>query len=142
MPSNSAYRTMVVTGEEALARTICLYLRLSGLDCHHARTVDDALDAIEQQSPHIIIIDLGMAGSEGMNLTATLRQKAVLAQILVMSSEPTVDRIIDAYRIGASDYLIMPFENLDIIGHAVSEASARLTKWKRTIEKILPEETL
>lgn len=141
MPAHPSHRTMVVTSEQALARTICVFLRTAGYESLFASSVGDALADIETHSPHIILIDLDMAGSEGLDLVATLRKQSDLAQILVMSSNPTLDNIIDAYRIGASDYLIMPFENLNILKSAITEASGRLAKWKMIIEKILPEES-
>ncbi len=140
MDSESGFLVLVVTGVPATARTVTTYLKVRGYRCAMVHSLTEAMEWLESSTPHILLVDLDLPGADGLDLISRIRTDCDLSQVIAMSTETTIDRIIDAYRQGASDYLPMPFKNLNIIGAAVADATARLVKWRALLETSLAGE--
>lgn len=133
-------RVLVVDQEPAIGRTICAFLKLKGYDCHTAASPEEAFIWLETNTAHIMLVDFDVCGIEGLGILEKLRRKGSLSQILAMSSHPTVDSIVEAYSLGATDYLLKPFKNLNEVYVAVSQAAERLTRWRELLARTLSEE--
>ena len=133
-------RVLVVDGEPAILRTLTVFLKMRGYDCHSAQSAEEAAGWIEENTAHIILIDLDTAGAGGSSVLDRLHRLGGLSQLVAMSAHPTVDKIIDAYQLGASDYLAKPFKNLDDVDVAVSHAAQRLARWRVILSQTLSEE--
>lgn len=133
-------RILVVDGEPAILRTITVFLRLKGYECHAAASSEEAFAWLDTNTAHIMLVDFDVYGIEGLGILDKLRRKGSLSQILAMSSHPTVDNIVEAYSLGASDYLVKPFKNLNEVLVAVSHAAERLTRWRTLLAETLAEE--
>ncbi len=81
------------------------------------KIVDDgemALEAIKQEIPDLIILDLMMPVMDGFTLLEHLKGKYTLP-IIVVSARSDFDSIEKAIQMGAADYLIKPFNPTDLI---------------------------
>jgi DNA-binding NarL/FixJ family response regulator len=70
-----------------------------------AGTIREARLAIPRFVPGVLLIDLGLPDGDGVDLVRSLRRDRVEAQMLVLTSATTPDRIMDALRAGAHGYL-------------------------------------
>jgi two-component system, NtrC family, nitrogen regulation response regulator GlnG len=88
------------------------------------RAFDDGADllaAVELSTPDVIMTDIRMPGTSGLQLLEQLKARGVAAPVIVMSAYTDVASTAAAYRKGAFDYLPKPFD-LDEAVAAVERA--------------------
>ena len=102
--------TVLVVDDDA---QICDMLR-DYLDEHGFKvlTAGDGAGArslLAEQIPHVVLLDVGLPGEDGLSLARHLRENYDIGIIMVSGASDTVDRII-GLEVGADDYLAKPFD--------------------------------
>ncbi len=69
-----------------------------------------ALSLVREMTPDVVITDHHMPGLSGLDLIRRLRLDRPGLPIILMTGESTESLAIEAFRVGASDYLVKPFE--------------------------------
>jgi two-component system phosphate regulon response regulator OmpR len=68
-----------------------------------------ARSMLAEQIPHVVLLDVGLPGEDGLSLARHLRENYDIGIIMVSGAGDTVDRII-GLEVGADDYLAKPFD--------------------------------
>jgi len=130
-----AAHVLVVDDEPLTAAGLTQYLNLQGYSARAANSVREALTAIEQQTPDIILLDLVMPEETGMVLLQELRQDPEMSTlpVIVTSALKDTDDIVGALRAGANDYITKPVDLPILLARverhlALSEAMAGLER--------------
>ncbi len=132
---------LIVDDEPSILRTLSLCLRREGFTCETITDSRAALERLRQDPPvHILLTDVVMPGMDGLDLIRVLREEEVFTQVVVMTAYSSVDRIIEAYRLGASDFLPKPFKSLDQVVSVVRAAEARYQRWRSALTRTLKTE--
>lgn len=103
-------RLLVIEDDPALGASLARMLRFEGYAPTLVTTGEDALVERLRQPVDCILLDLGLPGISGLELTRRLRRLGDLTPILMLTARQlTGDRVagLDA---GADDYLVKPFE--------------------------------
>ncbi|MCP3955721.1 MAG: HD domain-containing protein, partial [Desulfobacterales bacterium] len=88
----------------------------------------------------IVLTDINMPGISGIEILKQVKQVSPMVQVIVFSGFGTTDNVIEALRLGASDYLAKPF-NLDLLLHTIARCIERYTLIKERMErKVILEE--
>ncbi len=132
-------KILVVDDEPAILRTLSALLHLEGYSCETEADPVAALERLRTEMFHLLITDLVMPGLDGLELVRQLRHENGFAQVIIMTAHSTLDRAVEAYGLGASDYLLKPFRNLDEVLHLVREAHGRLRRWHDAMARTLQE---
>jgi len=104
-----SYRLLIVEDDSAVAETVIELFENAHYSVKWAATGVDALQAVAQFEPHIIILDINLPDMLGFDVCATLREQRHLQPILILTvSDSDIDKIIGFER-GADDYLTKPF---------------------------------
>jgi response regulator of citrate/malate metabolism len=74
-----------------------------------ARTGAEALDAVREQRPDLVLLDIYLPDMTGLEVLRALRAGADPVDVLVVSAARDLDTVREAYRGGAVQYLIKPF---------------------------------
>jgi two-component system KDP operon response regulator KdpE len=106
--SNAAPRVLVIDDEIAIQRVLKPSLGAAGFDVSSAETGGEALRAVAQNEPDLIILDLGLPDMDGKDVIASLREWTD-APILVLSARHDETERIAALDTGADDYVPKPF---------------------------------
>ena len=111
---------LVVEDEDNIREVIGRYLEREGFSVREAADGYAALDAIEQQEPDLIVMDLMLPGIDGLTLTRQVRQQSGIPIIILTARGDTSDRI-RGLDWGADDYLPKPFSPRELVSriHAV-----------------------
>ena len=83
---------------------------------HQVRGLDSGealLDALEQDMPDIILLDLKMSGMTGLETLKQVRKKAPQAVVILLTAYGTVEDAVEAMKLGAYDFLI---KSVDLSG--------------------------
>ncbi|SMC95864.1 response regulator [Sporomusa malonica] len=85
-----------------------------------ARTVDEALGLLNKHDINLVLLDIFMPGTSGLELLTQIRDKGKDIDVIVVSAACDMQTIKKALRNGAVDYLIKPFE-FERLNTALSE---------------------
>lgn len=97
---------------------------------HNVTLAEDGQDALEKfrESWHeIVFSDIRMPNMTGIELLAEVKKINENTQFIIMTSHASVDNSIAALKKGAFDYIIKPFDELDIVVEAANRAIANLS---------------
>ena len=108
-------RVLVVEDDAALSEVVCTFLGDEGYACVPAFSGTEALLAAERAGEKgapfdLVILDLMLPGVPGEELIGRLRAAGVDAPVIVTSAKSAVTDRVGLLRLGASDYLVKPFD--------------------------------
>jgi two-component system KDP operon response regulator KdpE len=105
---------LVVEDEPQMRRFLVSALAENGLRTVHVGTRAGMRAGAVAHDPDLVVLDVGNVGTDGVGLTARLRQwtAAPIVAVLDSSAEVQRNRLLDA---GADDYLVKPFESADLL---------------------------
>ena len=101
---------------------------------HEITLAEDGKDALEKFNStwhEIVFSDIRMPNMNGIELLTAIKKINENTQFVVMTSHASIDNSIDALKKGAFDYILKPFENLDVISDAAERAIANLSGIRR-----------
>jgi two-component system response regulator MprA len=110
-----ASRILIV---EDSAEVIALLERVLGEQGYDVSAVTDGdagLARALDQAPDLVILDLGLPGRDGLQVTAELRRRGVTAPVLMLTARGAVADRISGLEAGADDYLAKPFDAEELI---------------------------
>jgi PAS domain S-box-containing protein len=113
---------LVVDDEKSIRLTLAEFLRVDGHTVRVAATAAAALQLLAEEPADVIISDIVLPQTTGVELLRRLREVVPRAQVLMMTGEPTVDTAAACLRAGAFDYLIKPLTKgplLQVVRQAV-----------------------
>jgi len=99
---------LLVDDETALLRTLSMNLRARGYDVLTSETGEDALATVRQDSPDVVILDLGLPDISGVEVLRQLRGWSAVP-VIVLSARHGSDDKVQALDLGADDYVTKPF---------------------------------
>ncbi len=88
-------------------------------------SVRDALAALEQESPQVLVSDIRMPGGSGVELLQTVRDRLPGLPVITMTALSDLDSAVAAFQGGAFEYLAKPFDvdrAVELIRRVVDES--------------------
>ena len=106
---------MVVEAGEESAATMTALLRMYGYDARAARTGRDALAAVDQTHPAVVLIDLDLPDADGCEVIRRIRSRAAAPEVIVVTAHTTRARRQDATAAGATAVVLKPAEASELL---------------------------
>jgi len=100
---------LVAEDEPIMLKTIELRLKKDGHTVITADNGRDALAHLDSQSPDIIITDIMMPYASGLEIVGKVRNDGKKTPIIVLSSMGQENVVLEAFNLGANDYITKPF---------------------------------
>src|SRR2546422_1647372 len=82
------------------------------LTCERA---EDALPLLTEGRVDLLLTDLRMAEMDGMALLGRVREMSPASSTIIMTAFGTVERAVEAMRLGAYDFILKPFDQADLL---------------------------
>jgi DNA-binding NtrC family response regulator len=115
---------VLIADDDAASRRL-LEVRLRALGCEVATAVDgrEALAAVQQEPPALLMLDLQMPRMDGMEVLRTLRRDGIDLPVVVITAHGSIETAVEAMKEGAADFLPKPFDpkHLEIVVRKVLE---------------------
>jgi two-component system, cell cycle response regulator len=126
---------LVVDDEETLRSVVSQVLSADGFRVAEAASGEEALESFATHEHQVVITDIRMGGMSGIDLLTSIKQRNPDTEVVIMTSHASLDTALTALRAGAYDYLIKPFESLDLISAVAGRAAekARLVAMNREL---------
>lgn len=123
-------KVLIVDDEHAIRRFLRTSLDAHGYEVYEAATGEDAILQTINARPDLIILDLGLPGISGIDVTKRIREWTQTPIVILSVQNQDTDKI-EALDAGADDYLTKPF--------SVGELTARLRVAMRHVHEEEPE---
>ena len=101
---------LIVDDHEPHRTLLANYLGALGCDCKTAGGGNEALASVAQHAFDLILLDLRMDDLDGMEVLKRARDSGFRRDCIMMSAEGTISHAVEAIRLGATDFLVKPFE--------------------------------
>lgn len=88
----------------------------------------EALAVVAEMAPHVVLMDIKMAGMDGIEATRQIKQRFPEVKVLALSAYEDDDYVLEMVKAGASGYMLKDADNTIIISgiEAVHEGKARI----------------
>jgi two-component system alkaline phosphatase synthesis response regulator PhoP len=107
-----AYKIAVVEDDELILNLVGINLEKQDYLTRCFTSGEALLDCIADELFDLFILDIMLPGISGVEVLDSLRKKDIHAPVLMLTAQGQVQNKINAFKIGADDYLVKPF-NMD-----------------------------
>ena len=111
---------LVCDDDTSIVEAICIYLENEGYSIFKAYNGEEALEVIENQEIHLIIMDIMMPKLDGIRATMKIRENNKVPVIMLSAKSEDSDKIL-GLNLGADDYITKPFNPLELIARVKSQ---------------------
>lgn len=116
-------RILIVDDEDIVRTLFATYLGET-YTCETAANAQEALDILSRARFALVVTDMQMPGLSGIELLRKITELYNDTAVIIISGINRTQRVMDAIRLGASDFLIKPCE-LDVLTISVERALER-----------------
>jgi DNA-binding response OmpR family regulator len=106
---------LVVDDDPKIVRLVRAYLERDGHLVTEAADGDSALDAMRREPPSLVVLDLMIPGTPGLDIIRRTRATGDRTPILVLSARGLTSDRIAGLEAGADDYLPKPFSPAELV---------------------------
>jgi len=108
-------KILVIDDELVICSGCHMILSDLGHKVDTCNTCKEGLDAIRKRDYHLVLLDMKLPDSDGMEILKTVRVEKTGIYIIVMTGYATIRSVVSAMRFGAFDYLPKPFTDEELI---------------------------
>jgi two-component system alkaline phosphatase synthesis response regulator PhoP len=107
-------KVLVVEDELKIARLVRDYLHQAGFAVLEAADGATALSVARSERPDMVVLDLGLPGMDGLDVTRRLRETSSVPIVMLTARSEESDRIV-GLELGADDYIVKPFSPKELV---------------------------
>jgi len=106
----SAFRVLVIDDDPGVRDYMEALVSRQGYRVSAAADAEEALAGLDRTKPDIITLDVVLPGIDGLETLRRLKQRLPEVPVVMLSGHGQARNIVEAMRLGASDFLRKPFE--------------------------------
>lgn len=114
------YTVLVVDDDKEIREAIEIYLKNEGLTVLLASDGVEAIERLQENEVHLIILDVMMPRMDGISATFKIREQKNIPIIILSAKSEDTDKIL-GLQVGADDYVTKPFNPLELIARVKSQ---------------------
>lgn len=107
-------RILIVDDDAALSEMLSIVLGQEGFDTVHCATGTDALQALHDSRPDLVLLDLMLPGKDGVSVCRDVRLVSDVPIVMLTAKSDTAD-VVAGLEAGADDYIAKPFKSKELI---------------------------
>ncbi|MEK7316255.1 MAG: sigma-54 dependent transcriptional regulator [Candidatus Eisenbacteria bacterium] len=129
---------LVVEDDEAMRETCVLLLGRAGYFVEAVDNGEAAIARVQTGPPvHIVVVDVRLPKKDGLSVLSAIRLTHPEVSVVIMTGHATIENAIQAMKLGASDYVVKPFEREEFL--KVIEHQVRVRELERKVESLRSE---
>lgn len=114
--ANSRDRILIVESDPVVSDLIGRQvLQASGYQVYVASDASTAIAKALQWSPDLIITNISLPGLSGKDLLVALSSQGIATPVIILAPRGSESEIIQTFRLGASDYLLLPLREAEVV---------------------------
>src|SRR6202521_3059738 len=131
---SASMNSLIVDDEPTIRETCAEVAKQSGMKAITVASVEEALEVLENSAVDIVLTDLMLRRTSGLELLKRVRATNPTLPVIVLTQHGTIDSAVAATRLGAVDYVTKPF--------SIEELRARLERAAQAVELQLENQLL
>ncbi|HTY38295.1 MAG TPA: response regulator [Bacteroidota bacterium] len=133
-------KILVVDDEENVCQSIKKVLSRKGYDVSQALTVDDAVKLIKEMTFDLVITDMMIPGTSGLELLQIIRDHYPELEVIMITGYASIESAVKATKLGANAYLPKPFTPDELTKVTESTLADRVLKARKAAPAAKPVE--
>ena len=105
---------LIVEDDEKIAELVAKNLEAAGFATARARSGEAAQEEVKRIEPALIVLDIGLPGIDGYELTRRLRRDSTTPILMLTARTSEADKVL-GFELGADDYLTKPFGTQELV---------------------------
>ena len=114
------YNILICDDQPDIVNALKIYLAPEGYHLFEAFTGKEALDIVQKNDIHLILLDVMMPVMDGITATAKIRETSNVPIILLTAKSETEDKVL-GLNVGADDYITKPFVPVEVLARVRSQ---------------------
>ena len=114
------YNVLICDDQPDIVNALKIYLGSEGYQLFEAFTGKDALELVNNNDIHLILLDIMMPVMDGITATAKIREFSNVPIILLTAKSETEDKVL-GLNMGADDYITKPFVPVELLARVRSQ---------------------
>jgi len=119
-------KILVVDDDAGIRASLSVLLQSWGYESLQASNATEAMSLVERQDPDIVITDLVMPETSGLDLLRTVKTGDPHRPVLLITAQGSVDIAVEAMKQGARDFLTKPLTDLPKLKALLDDAEREL----------------
>lgn len=125
------YNILICDDDKDIVSALEIYLKSEGYQTFPAYNGAEALNIVEREDIHLVLMDVMMPGMDGLRATARLREEHNVPIILLTAKSEDSDKVL-GLNLGADDYVTKPFNPVEVMARVKSQLRRYTTLGGRT----------
>jgi len=135
-----AQKILVVDDERKIRLILTQILSDEGYSVRTAENGEEAIAAVDEFDPDLILMDQNMPGIDGIEAMTRIKEKNPDRTIIIITAYASIPLAVEAVKKGAYDYLVKPFDNealLIVIRRALERTrlAAEVTSLRKQLQE-------
>ena len=114
------YNILVCDDDKEIVEAIDIYLTKEGYNVIKAYDGVEAMEKLENEEVHLLLMDVMMPRLDGIRATLKIREESSIPIIILSAKSEDSDKVI-GLDVGADDYVTKPFNPLELIARVKSQ---------------------
>jgi len=110
-----AWKILVVDDEKDIGKVLAKILEISGYEVHNAYSGVEALKAVKEINPELVLLDYMMPDLTGLDVLRGIKSYSEDIYVVMVTGRGSEEVAASVMKAGASDYVIKPFEKDQIL---------------------------
>ena len=99
-------KVLLVDDEIDFVSTLAERLELRGIQARTASDAPTALKLIQEEQPHVVVLDVMMPGMDGIQTLKEIKKIAPLIEVILLTGYAKLELAVKGMELGAFDYLV------------------------------------
>ena len=114
------YNILICDDQPDIVNALKIYLTPEGYKLFTAGNGQEALETVEKEDIHLVLLDVMMPRMDGITATAKIREISNIPIILLTAKSETEDMVL-GLNVGADDYITKPFVPVEVLARVRSQ---------------------
>ena len=114
------YNILICDDQPDIVNALKIYLTPEGYHLYEAFTGKEAIEIVNNNDIHLVLMDIMMPGMDGITATAKIREFSNVPIILLTAKSETEDKVL-GLNVGADDYITKPFVPVEVLARVRSQ---------------------
>ena len=133
---NSSFSILIVDDEADLRDTLSDILTQEGYKTKTVQTGKEAIDACQQETFDIALIDIRLPDMDGTDLLEILKEFEPTLIRIILTGYPSLENAVHSLNLGADGYIVKPFKPIRLLEQIKEQLGRRRkAKWESLLMK-------
>lgn len=116
---------LVIDDEKNVRKSLAEYLSTYNYHVVSAATGEEGIDRFHSSIPDLVLCDLDMPDMNGLDVLCHILRESPEHPVIVLASDEGTDDVVEAMRMGISDYLMKPIDNMEMLKLSMANSLKR-----------------